>query len=78
MVALGVVTVVSISALLSFSVGLECPTTFSPQPEHGDPSALSDASVNLYLDESDFQGGQQSCMDKILVGMGGAGITFIL
>ena len=59
MATLGVVTVVLVSALFSFSVnGLECPAAFSSL-ESDHPGALSNTSVNLYLDEMDFQGGQR-------------------
>ena len=81
MASVGVVTVVLVSALLSYlNRFFKCPTTFSL--EHGDPSALGDASVNLYIPGRErLPGRSAACMDKILaveLEMGGAGITFIL
>ena len=55
MASIVVVTIYCISAVISFSGGMECPAPFSPQSN--DRDALSGASVNLYLDENDFQGG---------------------
>lgn len=49
------VAVVVLSVLIGRSFSFECPTPFSAST---DLSALGGASVNLFLDDRDFDGGE--------------------
>ena len=61
------VAVLLLYVVLGCCSSLECPTSFAPADNL---DALGGASVNLYLDENDFDGGKQLHRAR----MGGASI----
>ena len=46
-----------LALVVRYSAPLECPTSFAEPDDSID--ALSEARINLYLDEADFEGGKR-------------------